>query len=125
MPNENDQPPIEPTDETAPASRDNVRMTWKFSLHDVRINMSHCAAEAKAVMIEAFLWCIDPAHPVTLQEFAKAISYDPTTVWKVLAGKYKAVDGTRLDVPPKMVKNARDYLQLEKERIGGGKTEFV
>ncbi len=120
--------PIQPAEDERPQpiGGDNVRATWKFSLHDVRMNMSHCGAEAKAVMIEAFLWCIDPAHPVTLQEFAKAIGYDPTTVWKVLAGKYKAPgDGTRLDVPAKMVKNTRDYLQLEKERIGGGKTEFV
>jgi DNA transposition AAA+ family ATPase len=124
--------PEEPNDkevneETGPqlAPGNNVRSTWQFSLHDVRINMSHCAAEAKAVMIEAFLWCIDPQHPITRQEFAKAIGYDPTTVWKVYAGKYNAPDGTRLDVPSKMLKAAHQFLELEKERVHGGKTEFV
>src|ERR1700731_282529 len=104
----------------------NVRATWQFSLHDIRANMSHCSAEAKAVMIEAFMWCIDTAHPITRQEFAKAIGYDPTTVWKVYAGKYKdPKSDARLDVPAKMLKAAKQFLELEKERIHGGKTEFV
>lgn len=104
----------------------NVRATWQFSLHDIRANMSHCSAEAKAAMIEAFMWCIDTAHPITRQEFAKAIGYDPTTVWKVYAGKYKdPKSDSRLDVPAKMLKAAKQFLELEKERIHGGKTEFV
>jgi DNA transposition AAA+ family ATPase len=105
---------------------DSVRASWPFSLHDVRTNMAHCAPEAREIVISAFLWCIDPAHPVTIDEFAKAIKYDRTTVWKVLAGKYKhAISKARLDVPPKMVSSARLWLKLEKERVEGGKTEFV
>lgn len=105
---------------------DSVRASWPFSLHDVRVNMSHCAPESREIMISAFLWCIDPAHSFTLPEFAKAIDYDRTTVSRVLAGKYKHHEsGERLDVPVKMANKTRLWLRLEKERIEGGKTEFV
>src|SRR5581483_6794426 len=121
----NNEPPGEASEPISPTGN-NVRATWQFSLHDIRSNMSHCSAEAKAVMIEAFMLCIDPAHPVTRQEFAKAIDYDATTVWKVYAGKYTAPQTKeRLDVPPKMLRMTRQFLELEKERVHGGKTEFV
>lgn len=131
--------PEEHNDEAAPASDNrqspgnNVRVSWQFSLHDIRTNMSHCAAEAKAVMIEAFLWCIDLAHPITRQEFAKAINYDASTVWKVFSGKYENPDKTRLEVPPRMLARTRNFLVEEKERYAteqesysvGGRTEFI
>lgn len=121
-------PATSPADDDRPIhyNGDSVRASWPFSTHDVRTNMSHCAAEAKEVMISAFLWCIDPAHPVTLPEFAKAIKYDKTTVVRVFTGKYKhPQSGDRLDVPPKMVHNTRVWHKLEKARIEGGKNEFV
>ncbi|HMJ92320.1 MAG TPA: hypothetical protein VK530_21035 [Candidatus Acidoferrum sp.] len=112
--------------EDAPQGGNAVRQSWPFSLHDVRANMAHCSAEAKEVMIAAFLWCIDQTHPVTRSEFAKAIRYDPSNVWKVLAGKYTHPQTKqRLDVPTEMVKRTSHWLALEKERVEGGRTEFV
>lgn len=96
-------------------SGNTVRASWNFSLHDVRINMAACDHEAKDILIQCFLWCIDPKHPVSRPEFSRAIGYDNSTVGRIFQGKYVAQDGRRLDVPPKMVKEARAWLARQKK----------
>jgi DNA transposition AAA+ family ATPase len=119
--------PTPDTDTTLVNTGDNVRASWNFSLHDVRVNMAHCKPEAKEALISAFLWCIDPKHPVSRYEFAQAVGYDPTTIYKIFAGKYtKHGTGERLDVPSKLLSATLEFLRLERERfLGGGKGEFV
>ncbi len=108
----------------APNSGNNVRASWNFSLHDVRANMGHCSVEKKKVMIDCFLWSIDPRHPVTLAEFANAVDYDKTTVSRIYQGKYTGEGGKRLDVPEKMAKAAREFLSRQKKHFQG-REEFV
>jgi len=102
----------------------NVRASWNFSLHDVRANMHHCSVDRKKLLIDSFLWSIDPRHPVTLSEFAAAVGYDKTTVARIYQGKYTGPDGKRLDVPEKMAKGAREFLARQKKRFQG-REEFV
>jgi DNA transposition AAA+ family ATPase len=105
---------------------DNVRASWNFSLHQLRANIAHCSPEGKEALVAAFLWCIDPMHPVHRKEFSRRVDYNENTIWKIFQGKYRSPDGnTLLDVPKPLIKGIRDFLKLERERYGGGKTEFV
>lgn len=96
-------------------SGNNVRASWNFSLHDVRVNMAHVDHEAKDILIQCFLWCIDSKHPTSRPEFSRAIGYDNSTVGRIFQGKYVAQDGRRLDVPPKMVTAAKAWLARQKK----------
>jgi DNA transposition AAA+ family ATPase len=103
-----------------------ARASWNFSLDAVRANLAHCMAERKEAMISAFLWCIDPAHPVTIDEFAKASNQPKSTILKVFAGHYRhPVTKVRLEIPEDMAAGARNFLKLERERMSGGKNEFI
>jgi DNA transposition AAA+ family ATPase len=106
-------------------SGDNVRASWPFSLHTLRSNLSHCAAEGREAVIGAFLWCTDHKHPVHREEFARRVGYAPNTVYKVCAGKYRAPDGSQLDVPADLVRSIKQFLAIEQERFVGDKNEFV
>lgn len=106
-------------------SGDNVRASWPFSLHTLRSNLSHCAAEGREAVVGAFLWCVDNKHPVGREEFSRRVGYAPNTIYKVCAGKYRAPDGTQLDVPADLVKSIKQFLAIEQERFVGDKNEFV
>jgi DNA transposition AAA+ family ATPase len=119
-PVENDATPI-------PAHNlgDTVRASWNFSKHQLVANIAHCSPEGKEALVTAFMWCIDPMHPVHQKDFAARVGYSSNTVWKIFQGKYTAPDGTRLDVPRKLIDAIRSFLKLEAERFTGGTTDFV
>ena len=123
-PGPDDQQIVPAEQQLAPNTGNNVRASWNFSLHDVRVNMAHCSPERRKLLIDSFLWAIDPRHPVTLAEFADAVGYDKTTVARIFQGKYTGPDGKRLDVPEKMAKGAREFLARQKKRFAG-REEFV
>lgn len=107
-------------------SGDNVRASWPFSLHQIRSNISHCSTEGKEAMVSAFLWCTDPKHPVSRNDFAHRVGYSGNVIYKVLSGKYRhPSEGTQMDVPAKLVKATKEFLRLEKERFLGGRREFI
>jgi DNA transposition AAA+ family ATPase len=126
MTESNQEPAADPSDRQETNTGNNARASWQFSLSDVRANMAHCDPESKAVMIEAFMYCIDARNSIHRADFARAIGYEPNTVYKVFTGKYTD-PGTkaRLDIPAKMISATREFLRLEKERSEGGKNEFV
>lgn len=107
-----------------PNTGDNVRASWKWSLHDVRTNMSHCTAERRKALIDCFLWSIDPKHPTTLAEFAEAVGYDRTVLTRLFQGKYTDAAGKRFDIPEKMAAAARGWLSKQKKKFKG-REEFV
>jgi DNA transposition AAA+ family ATPase len=116
-----------PADLTIPVENngDNARSSWNFSLHQIRESIVHYEAERKQLLISAFLWCTDPKHPVHRDEFARRVQYDKTTIWKIYKGKYVNAAGEPLEVPKKLLKAIRDFLELERERHTTGKNEFV
>ena len=123
-PGPDDQQIVPAEQHLAPNTGNNVRASWNFSLHDVRVNMAHCSPDRRKLLIDSFLWAIDPRHPVTLAEFADAVGYDKTTVARIFQGKYTGPDGKRLAVPEKMAKAAREFLARQKKRFAG-REEFV
>lgn len=93
-----------------------ARASWRISLHDIRVNLAHCRHDAKEAMVSCFLWCIDPRHPVTANEFAAAVEYDVTTIYRIYAGKYlNPATRERLDVPPKLVGAAKAWLSRQRK----------
>lgn len=128
---DNSQPP-EPDDNTpvegAPLPEanvgDTVRASWPFSLHDIRSNIAHCSNEGKEALIAAFLWCIDPRHPMHRAEFARRVGYSGNTIYQLYTGRYADPSGKQYDVPAELIKNIRDFLDLEKQRYVG-ETTFV
>ena len=110
----------EPEDNNQPEpqanSGNNVRASWNFSLHDIRMNLAHCSHDAKEILIACFLWCIDAKHPVSRPEFATAIGFDPSTIYRIYSGKYiNATTRERLEVPPKMVDASRAWLARQRK----------
>ena len=80
------------------------------------MNLAHCSHEAKEALVSCFLWSIDPKHPVTRQEFATAIGADPSTVYRLYAGKYiNSTTRERLEAPAKLVQAARTWLARQKK----------
>ena len=105
---------------------DNVRASWPFSQDSIRANIAHCSPEGKEALISAFLWCIDPAHPMRKEDFAARVGYSDNVLYKLYTGRY--VDPKteeKYDVPPALIKAIRNVLKLEKERFLGGASEFV
>jgi DNA transposition AAA+ family ATPase len=107
-------------------SGDNVRASWPFSLHTIRSNIAHCSPEGKEALVSAFLWCTDSKHPVTRDDFARRVGYSGNVIYKLLAGKYyHPSTKAQLDIPPDLVKNIREFLNLERDRWLGGRTQFI
>jgi DNA transposition AAA+ family ATPase len=94
----------------------NVRASWNFSLHDVRVNLAHCNHEAKETLVSCFLWSIDPKHPVSRPEFAQAIGADPSTIYRIYSGKYiNPTSRERLEAPAKLVQAAKVWLARQRK----------
>ena len=88
---------------------DTVRASWNFSKHQLLANIAHCSAEGKEALVSAFMWCIDPMHPVHQKDFSVRVGYSHNTIWKIFQGKYTHPDGTRLDVPRKLIEAIRAH----------------
>lgn len=105
---------------------DNVRASWPFSLHTIRSNIAHCSPEGKDAMVTAFLWCTDSKHPVHKDEFSRRVGYSANVIYKILSGKYHHPESkAQLDVPADLIKAINNFLRLERDRVMGGKNEFV
>lgn len=102
------------------------RQNWNFSTDAIRKNLSHCNPEAREIMIACFLWCIDDRHPVTRQEFAAATGFSWNTIWRIYNGSYTNPDtGERYDVPPKLLRAARDFLNAQRQQFIEADADFV
>jgi DNA transposition AAA+ family ATPase len=105
---------------------DSIRASWPFSLHQIRINIAHCEAEGREALVSAFLWCNDSKHPIRRDEFSRRVGYSENTIYRIFSGRYIHAETKRqLDVPEDLVKAIHSFLELERERFLGGKTEFV
>lgn len=108
----------EPEDNNQPERNDgnNVRASWNFSLHDIRMNLAHCNHEAKEILVSCYLWSIDPKHQVSRPEFAKAIDADPSTVYRIYTGKYiNPQTRERLQPPAKLVLAAKVWIARQRK----------
>lgn len=109
-----------------------VRASWNFSLDSIVANTSHMSTEARDLLRWAFTWCIDPAHPIRLDEMAERIGFDRTTVWKWYVGKYyhptqKTERGAqvRMDLSAKAIGALRNFKRVEISRSKLGRQKFV
>lgn len=106
-------------------SGNNVRASWPFSLHDIRVNTAHCTPAKRDIMIAAFMWCNDAAHPLHKSEFARRVDYAENTIYKVYTGKHKSPEGKLYDIPDDLAQRTAEFLRLEKDRFLGGRDDFV
>ncbi|HEY0966956.1 MAG TPA: AAA family ATPase [Opitutaceae bacterium] len=112
---------------------DTVRASWRFSLDAVRSNIAYMSPDAKELLVWAFTWNIDKAHPLHFDSFCDSIGYAPNTVYKVYSGKYKhpttdenhPMFGKLMDCPAKLVKAIRDFRRLAIQRAKMGQQHFV
>lgn len=107
-----------------------VRASWPFSLDNVRANIAYMSPEAKELLVWAFTWCLDPAHPISLDEFCERVGYAKNTVWKIYSGKYTHPESTpelkkMMDAPEKLLKAIRDFRKIEVQRQKLGRVGFV
>lgn len=104
----------------------NNRSTWRYSLDDIRSNIASYNPEAKGVLVSAFLWCIDPRHPITQADFAKRVGSSENTLYKLYTGKYNHPEsGEKMGPSAELVRNISKFLELEKERFTSGETQLV
>jgi len=129
---------VPPADEGRPDTRhdqaqraltnqgDTVRASWRFSLDAIRGNIAYMSVEAKDLLVWAFNWCIDPAHPLRFADYCDRIGYSENTVYKIYSGKYRHPETNKLmDAPEKLVKALRDFRRLELQRAKMGRKQFV
>jgi DNA transposition AAA+ family ATPase len=105
---------------------DTVRASWNFSLDAVRSNIAHCGTEAKELLVWAFTWCIDPAHPLHFDEFSDRVGYSPNKLWKIHHGKDKHPNTRQLmDLSAAMVEALKKFRRIELQRAKLGRAKFV
>ncbi len=103
-----------------------VRASWPFSLDNMRAAISRYTPEAKELLVAAFLWCIDPMHPLAKPDFAERVGSSDNTIYKIFTGKYRHPDtGEQLQPSEKLLKSIADFLALEKKRYEAGETDLV
>lgn len=120
-------PPESDETEVVPSKNvgDTIRASWPFSLDDIRTNIARCSPEGKNALVSAYLWCIDPRHPMHKAEFARNVEYSENLLYQLYTGKYRhPKTGQQYDVPAQLIKNIRAFLAREKQRYTG-KTKFV
>jgi DNA transposition AAA+ family ATPase len=111
---------------------DTVRAGWRFSLDAVRSNIAYMSPEAKELLVWAFTWSIDHAHPIRFEEFCSRIGYDSNTVYKAYSGKLrhptqKDANGqpVPMDLSAGMLKELRAFRRIELQRAKLGRNLFV
>lgn len=105
---------------------DTVRASWRFSLDTMRSNIAYLTPEAKDLLVWAFTWCIDPAHPVPFESFCERVGYNTNTMYKIYSGKYLHPETKQqLDAPEKLLKNLRSFRRLELSRARLGAKRFI
>lgn len=98
-----------------------VRKSWPFNTDDVRRCTAIYGDAIQTLLVEAFLWCVDPEHAVLFQDFSAAVGFDSNTLYKVYTARYKHPTEDR-HLPPstamcsgirRFLRDARDRHQLE------------
>jgi DNA transposition AAA+ family ATPase len=103
-----------------------IRASWRFSSDNARQHLAHFTPEAKELLLWAFNWCIDPAHPMAFADFCDRIGYNTNTVYKIYSGKYLHPTTKKpMDAPPKLVSALRQFKRLEVTRSKLGRKKFV
>lgn len=102
-----------------------VRASWNFSTDDMRINIAPYDPEAKDLLVKAFLWNIDPRHPMSKPDFARHVGASDNLLYKLYTGKYRDADGKPLGPARELLKSIREFLRLARERYEAGETQFV
>lgn len=103
-----------------------ARNTWRVNLDILQSNLSHNAPEAQELFTWCFLWCIDDAHPVTLEEFALQVNSDKTTISRIAQGTYKhPTSGARMPISDRLLKAMKQFRELALERSRETRTGFV
>lgn len=129
-------PPADATDAPADADLrsataltnqgDVVRASWKFSLDTLRSNIAYMSPEAKELLIWAFTWCIDPAHPMHFQEFAERLGYSANKLYKVYHGKDRHPStGALMEPAAGLLEALKKFRRLELQRAKLGRKKFV
>jgi len=105
---------------------DTVRASWNFSLDQVRSAIARFRPESKDALVAAFRWCIDPAHPMRREEFARRIGCSDNLLYRIYTGRYYR-PGTREQQEPsdELVHAVEHFLDLERKRYHGGRMDFV
>lgn len=105
---------------------DTVRASWKFSLDAVRSNIAYMSPEAKELLVWAFTWCIDPAHPLHFQEFADRVGYSANKFYKIYHGKDRhPTTGALMDLSGSMLEALKKFRRIELQRAKLGRKKFV
>lgn len=111
---------------------DNVRASWPFSLDSIRTNIAYMSPEAKELLVWAFTWCIDVAHPLRFDEFADRVGYSKSKFYKIFAGKDRhptsdkehAQFGQLMEPTSAILDALRKFRRLELERAKLGRAQF-
>ena len=104
----------------------NVRASWNFSLDDIRANTARYTAEAKDLLVAAFLWCNDDKHPLAKPDFAERVNSSDNTLYKIYTGKYRHPEtNAQLQPSEELLGRIRDFLNDERERFEIGEKDFV
>ena len=105
---------------------DTSRASWKFSTDTIRANIAYMSPDAKELLLWAFNWCIDPAHPIRFEDFADRLGYSSNKLWKLYSGKDKhPTNGKLMDASAALVKALRAFRRIEVARGKLGQTQFV
>jgi DNA transposition AAA+ family ATPase len=104
----------------------NVRASWNVSLDELQKNISHSSEEAQELFTWCFLWCIDEAHAMRLEEFALQVHSDKTTIQRIIRGSYFHPETkVRMPIGEKLVKAMKKFRELEQERMRQARKGFV
>lgn len=104
---------------------DTLRASWPFTLEGIKLCNDHLSKDGLDTLTSAFLWCIAPDHQMHMDEFAKRVGYDKSTLMRMYKGRYMGAGSVLLDVPKKLITETRRFLEVERNRAFGGKNEFV
>lgn len=103
----------------------NSRGGWNFSVDNFRIATPHFKADEQEALIALLRWCIDPHHPMPIQDAAQRLGCSTALLYQLFTGKYRNPDKTPKGPSNELVKRIREFLLLEAKRFALGKTEFV
>lgn len=105
----------------------NVRASWPFALDKIQTDIAYYSSDAKRALIAAFLWCIDSAHPISFQDFAKRVGNSDNTLWKIYRGRYFHPDDKtrRLQPSDALIAAINKFLIIERTRYEDGSNELV
>jgi len=102
-----------------------IRASWNFSQDHIRANCANYPPDTLEILVNAYLWCIDPSHPISRSDFGRRVGASENLLYKLYTGKYRNDQGEQINPSSELLSNIRHFLALEKERFDAGKTDFV